>query len=409
MLINDYSEVNSNMIKISILGDIMCEKEILNKKNPESTDFSNLFSQISPVLKDSDYVIGNLESVFAGKSATYTNSMYSFNTPDVFLDQLATLPVNLVTTANNHSLDRGIEGINRTIDQLTKRKIRYTGTRKSKNESPYAIITINGIRIAIFSFTASVNYFDHHFTLTEEDQFRLNLLLPQDFGKDRISKLPKSKLIINRFITKLIGNENLMKIKKTLGRKHNSPYQDNYMPEEFPLIEPYAENVKLLIKQAKKEADLVMFFPHMGGQFNQDPGSISEFYMRFIAESGADIIISNHPHIIQKMDYINEIPCFYSIGNYSMYPDSTYIIKDNKPQIGLITNIYINKTTAQISKISIIPIVMKIQAKQMTISPLFVDKTQNEVVQIIDWISQTLEVDLKLEDNEFTVIKQKTN
>lgn len=132
MLINDYSEVNSNMIKISILGDIMCEKEILNKKNPESTDFSNLFSQISPVLKDSDYVIGNLESVFAGKSATYTNSMYSFNTPDVFLDQLATLPVNLVTTANNHSLDRGIEGINRTIDQLTKRKIRYTGTRKSK-------------------------------------------------------------------------------------------------------------------------------------------------------------------------------------------------------------------------------------------------------------------------------------
>jgi len=39
------------MIKISILGDIMCEKEILNKKNPESTDFSNLFSQISPVLK----------------------------------------------------------------------------------------------------------------------------------------------------------------------------------------------------------------------------------------------------------------------------------------------------------------------------------------------------------------------
>ena len=65
------------MIKISIVGDIVCDKKMLKaafKDNKYS--FDEMFSPLNNYFKDSDYVIGNLESVISHKN--YTNSTFSF-------------------------------------------------------------------------------------------------------------------------------------------------------------------------------------------------------------------------------------------------------------------------------------------------------------------------------------------
>ena len=73
-------------VKISFLGDIMCEKPFLDaaKKRDGSYEFSTAFKGMKEICSQSDYVVANLETPFAGKDKGYTNEFYLFNTPDSF-------------------------------------------------------------------------------------------------------------------------------------------------------------------------------------------------------------------------------------------------------------------------------------------------------------------------------------
>ena len=107
------------MIKISFVGDIMCEKPLQNYYFKYDKDaFNKLFSKTRGLFLESDYVVGNLETVFAGKQAGYTDHIYCFNTPDSFAESLAESGIGMVTTATNHALDRGVCGLLRTLNIL---------------------------------------------------------------------------------------------------------------------------------------------------------------------------------------------------------------------------------------------------------------------------------------------------
>jgi poly-gamma-glutamate synthesis protein (capsule biosynthesis protein) len=142
----------STHIKLTFTGDIMCESKVLDPQDPASTKFHVFFERITHLFDDSDLVIGNLETVVAGESLGYTKEMYSFNTPFSFLEVIKELPVHLVTTANNHALDRGKEGLLRTIDNLELAGILHTGTSRKDNE--FIIVQVGGLKIAFLSFTA---------------------------------------------------------------------------------------------------------------------------------------------------------------------------------------------------------------------------------------------------------------
>ena len=73
------------MIKISFLGDIMCEPLLLKAAKIHNTyDFSRVFLNVKGLLADSDYVVGNLETPLAGEEAGLVNELFSFNAPDEF-------------------------------------------------------------------------------------------------------------------------------------------------------------------------------------------------------------------------------------------------------------------------------------------------------------------------------------
>ena len=168
--------------KITFLGDIMCEPLVLKaSRNGKEYDFDRIFENVRDLLNESDVVIGNLETPLAGESAGYTSSLLSFNAPDEFADSVKKAGISVVTTANNHCLDRGIEGLIRTTKVLKNKGILCTGTYESNSKREEAVyIKINDITFGILSYTYGTNFSSNHIMLNEKQQKLVNLLRPQD-------------------------------------------------------------------------------------------------------------------------------------------------------------------------------------------------------------------------------------
>ena len=154
------------------------------KQKNGSYDFKGLLINLAPMLKQSDLVVANLETVFAGEDCGYTTNLYSFNTPDEAVEVLKECNITLVTTANNHCLDRGVKGLKRTIEILKSHQIDYTGTYSNPNERNRSIIrTINGTRYAFMSYTYGTNTLENKVILDQEEIGHVNLLKPQEIDK----------------------------------------------------------------------------------------------------------------------------------------------------------------------------------------------------------------------------------
>ncbi|MBQ9237095.1 MAG: CapA family protein [Prevotella sp.] len=125
------------MIKISFIGDIMSyeSQDIAIKKNNISYD--EIFEPIKKMLNTSSLVVGNLETTVAGEDASYTNDAASFNTPEEILLAIRKCGIDMVTTANNHILDRGVKGMVKTIDNLDKYGIKHTGSYRTIDEAEH--------------------------------------------------------------------------------------------------------------------------------------------------------------------------------------------------------------------------------------------------------------------------------
>ena len=99
------------MVNISFTGDILPNERINNILNGK---YSSCFKRAGK-LKNTDYLIGNLETPVAGKELLYTHERYCFNTPDGILKDLKESGFDMFTLANNHCMDRGEDGILNTL------------------------------------------------------------------------------------------------------------------------------------------------------------------------------------------------------------------------------------------------------------------------------------------------------
>lgn len=146
--------------KLTVTGDLMVHSWQYNEAYNSETgvyDFSHNFSEIKKYFAESDLVIGNLETVFAGEDrgiSDYPN----FNTPDAFGNALKDAGFNLLTTANNHCMDKGTDGLNRTIEVLDGLGIDHFGTYLSQEQRDNILVKeVNGIKIAFLSYTYGTN------------------------------------------------------------------------------------------------------------------------------------------------------------------------------------------------------------------------------------------------------------
>ena len=271
---------------LTAIGDIMCHNtQYIDAYNDETGeyDFSYVFDDISLYTKTADICVGNLETTFAGEDVGYS-SYPTFNTPDSLAYELKDIGVDVLSTAGNHALDKGFNGLSRTIDVLNDADISHLGTYKTKEEQDKTLIKyVKGIKIAFVNFAYGTN----------------GIPIPSD----------------KPYCVNLI-DENLMK--------------------------------EQIDRAKQEEPDIIIACMHWGTEYKTTPNSTQEQLTDFLFKNGVDIILGTHPHVLEPMEKrtvtlddgtTKDGFVIYSLGNFIADQNAEYT-RDS-----IILNIDITKHT----------------------------------------------------------------
>ena len=160
---------------ISFVGDILIHQALYEVVVNETKHFSQIWQKADPLFQKADFSVGNLEGpaamgidsngrdhgdigfVYDGQVYSGTNFLFNYH-PRIFAD-LKNSGFDLLTSANNHALDRYSIGIDKTIIAAQNSGIATIGTRLSNNQSGdfYKIATINNLRVAFLGCTEMTN------------------------------------------------------------------------------------------------------------------------------------------------------------------------------------------------------------------------------------------------------------
>lgn len=248
---------------MAVIGDIMCHntqyKDAYNSLT-KTYDFSYVFEDIKDYILNADVAIGNLETTFAGKDVGYSNYP-RFNTPEQLAYNLKDLGIDVVSTANNHCMDKNYKGLVSTLNYLDDAGISHTGTNATAEaQNEILIKEVNEIKIAFLSFTYGTN----GITVPSSKSFAVNLI------------------------------------------------DENFILQQISLAK--AQN-----------PDLICMCMHWGLENQTTQNSNQEQLANMLFENGVDIILGCHPHVLQPMEKKtlsledgSTKDCFviYSLGNF---------------------------------------------------------------------------------------------
>lgn len=276
-------------ILITAVGDLMAHQGNLNNAYTPKTgtyNFNGFLEYVKPYLTKSDLTIGNFETVTAGPSSGYT-SYPSFNTPDAMLTALSNAGFDVLSTANNHCLDKGVNGLTRTIKKIEENKMINVGSSVD-GKNKYITKEINSIKVSILSYSSAFN-----------------------------------------------GNDASLNSKQKI--KYLSPINETRIKSDI-------ETVKA------KGTDSIIVIMHWGTEYQREPNAMQTSLSKKILSWGADIILGSHPHVVQKSEIIkvNDKDKFviYSMGNFiSGYRRSDKAKRPNKiyTEDGVIVQLQIEK------------------------------------------------------------------
>ncbi|MBE6712232.1 MAG: CapA family protein [Ruminococcaceae bacterium] len=327
-------------MKLTVIGDIMCEPSIMDagKLSDGTYSYDFVFENAKRIWDNSDFVVGNLEFPLA-EDMQLTSAFDVFNAPQPFGQAAKDAGLDLVSVVNNHTLDRGWEGATKTMRYLEKIGLPYTGAFKSAEDRKEAYyVELGGAKIAIIAYTYSTNC-----KLEEKDEKELEPLINYLRPSRALTYTPEVQEKFKTWIDKLFPKMNKKKrnkLKKLLGVscKPFARADDLVVPE----CQRFLDNLRSDIRKAKENADFVLFYPHVGGQFNVEPGKFSELVFQTALEEEVDAIFASHSHIVQKAEWKGKIPCAWSMGNYNMDSTSKIVVKTDYPEIGIIMHLYLD-------------------------------------------------------------------
>ena len=302
-----------NAFRITFSGDlILLEDQVKRAYNGSEYDFTDVFEYAKPYISSADYAIGVFEGPMAGEEAGYTSSNFDdkkelyLNFPDSFAAAVKETGFDLVTTANNHVLDKGVDGALRTLEVLDSIGLDHTGSYKSaedKRNKHVKLVECQGIKMAILSYTYGSNYISN-----------------DELADGELS-----------YITSMISG--------TDGTRF--------------------ERLKRAVEEDFREAkalspDLIIVLPHIGTQFSNKPDSEQEVWFDIFKKNGADIILGDHPHVVEPalIEEYNGRNVFtaYCPGNFAN------IYRDDQGDTSMLVDVYIDRDSRQVIGGSVVPL-----------------------------------------------------
>ena len=283
-----------NSFKISFVGDlIMLENQVKSGFDGEKYNYDAMFEYAKKYL-NSDLTIGTLEGPVANKHYSVGNFddrvALHLNFPTEFVESIKRSNIDLVTLANNHMFDQGADGYKETIENLKKLDMDYIDAVDDNSK----IIEKDGLKIGILTYTYGDNY------TSEEELIKLNV---------------KSLIV--------------------------SPYSKNF--------NKIKENVKKDFEALRGKVDFIIVLPHMGTQFSHESDVYQNTWNQIFADFGADIILGNHAHAVEPLEYIGDTFVVNCPGNFAnqyreVDGDATSIV-----------DVYVDKTTKKVIASAVIP------------------------------------------------------
>lgn len=145
-------------ITLLFAGDLMQHQAQINAaRTSAGYDYSDCFKYVKEEISRSDIAIANLEVTLGGKPY---RGYPAFSAPDEYLSAIRDAGFDVLITANNHCLDRGKKGLERTILMLDSLRIPYAGTytnTEMRNQRYPLLLEKNGFRIALLNYTYGTN------------------------------------------------------------------------------------------------------------------------------------------------------------------------------------------------------------------------------------------------------------
>ena len=250
----------------------------------EGYDYDRNFEKLKDFALEADYFMVNCE--FTTHPDLEPSGYPTFNSNEAIFESLSEIGVDVITTANNHCLDTGLDGVDYTIDAMNQYGIENVGTRKNASDKNYLIKEVNGIKLGILAYAEYLNGLDYLLD-TQEKKSKVNMI--------------------------------------------------------------DSEKIKRDIKNAIKDgAEFIVVYPHWGVEYQSYPEEYQITLARNIIDWGADMVIGNHPHVIQPREEYEAKDgrkgiIYYSLGNLVSNQNHTRLDYDYRVEHGLLVDTIIYK------------------------------------------------------------------
>ena len=204
-------------------------------------------------LNEADILMVNNEFPFSDRGTPMEGKQYTFRCSPSYVSALTELGVDIVSLANNHTLDYGREALTDTFAALDGAGILYGGAGESAERAEeLQIIEVNGKKFGFLAVSRVI----------PDVSWKVEIAVPGIF----------------------------------------SCY------DETRLLE--------LVREAKEQCDFVTVFPHWGTEYSEQPNEVQKQIAEKCMEAGADLIVGSHTHCLQGIEYFDGKPVFYSLGNF---------------------------------------------------------------------------------------------
>ncbi len=267
-------ESPQSVATLSFVGDVLVHEALYRSVVDGTKNFRQIWRRTDSLIQKADYSMANLEGPaalgidtrgrdrgdvgFIYDEVVYSGSNFSFNYHPRILRDLRDSGYDLLTLANNHSLDRSFIGIDKTIKAGEALFFPMVGVRHTsdRNNDFYHIANIRDLRVAFLGCTEMTNGRPDH--------------------KDQI-------LFCYKNPTRILG-----------------------------IIKELA---------TRNDVDAVVVLPHWGQEYSHTPDSSQRSFARRYLEVGATAVIGSHPHVLQPWEkYVTqdgrETLIAYSLGNF---------------------------------------------------------------------------------------------
>jgi len=259
---------------ISSVGDVMVHQSQITAQYDNASDtydFHNNFKYVKKYIEGADLALCNLETTFGGKPyAGYP----LFSAPDALAPALKDTGFDVVITANNHLLDRGVSGLKGTIEVLRANGLTPLGSRTSPDEPQYVILDVKGVKIGILAYTYA--------TASSSGGLLVN--------GSAISAAAEG--LVNYF-------------------------RYSHLDDDLAAIKGTADEAR------SAGADIIIVYYHWGEEYQLRSNERQRYIAgKTVADIGADMIFASHPHTPQEVGFITnsvtgrQVPVFFSMGNF---------------------------------------------------------------------------------------------